>query len=220
MRLSNLKLSHLMTALAAGAFAAGCSTVGGGDIASIYQLAKTSWSGDQKVSLEEAASVPYASMGLRVGHSNQVMIILASDQNGEQLWTSSARIAITTLNGRIIRTAGLGHNLAGYQEQHTVPSEADHEAVRWLADFPELDLYSVSISCERQNRGEETIMILGQAIRTRRIDESCAVTNHGLDWSFHNTYWTDPASGLVWRSIQHVNPKLDVIETEMLRPPA
>jgi len=178
------------------------------------------WTGNnKKVTLEEAAAVPYASMGIRVGNSTETMIILASDTGGPLLWTAGAGIAITTRDGRIVRTAGLSHNLGGY-EPGSVSLGADGvRSTRWQADFPDLKLYSVAIACRSRPAVDETIIILGKDIQTRRINESCSTEGSGLDWSFDNTYWLDPSSGLVWRSIQHVHPLLDAIETEILRPP-
>ena len=52
---------------------------------------------------------------------------------------------------------------------------------------------------------------------TRKVDESCR--SDALDWTFTDSYWIDPQSTLVWRSIQHVGPKGEKIEIETLRPP-
>jgi hypothetical protein len=217
---SNLKVRRAAPVLAAVFVLAGCSVIGGGDAGSLYEIAKNVWSGSsKKVTLEEAASVPYASMGIRLGGSPEVMIILAGDMGGQRLWTSAAKIAITTKDGRIVRTAGFEHNLGGYGPQGDTLGKDGGRTLRWQADFPDLSLYSVPIVCRDRPAGDETIVILGKDVHTRRIDESCANEGSELDWSFDNTYWLDPASGLVWRSIQHVHPRLDAIETEILRPP-
>jgi hypothetical protein len=130
-----------------------------------------------------------------------------------------SRVAVEALDGRIVRTAGFAHNLEGYARGRDSLGEGGVRSLRWQADFPDLKLYSVSIACRDRPAGDETIIILGKDIHTRRIDESCSTEGSGLDWSFKNRYWLDPSSGLVWRSIQHVHPRLDAIETETLRPP-
>jgi hypothetical protein len=217
---SNHKTRRAAPALAAALLLAGCSSIGRGDVSSVYAIAHGLWGTGQKVTLEEAASVPYASMGIRLGDGTETMIILAGDTGGQNLWTSSAKIAITTSDGRIVRTAGFEHNLGGYEPRGDSSSENGGRTVRWQADFPDLNLYSVPIACQDRQAGNETIVILGADIHTRRIEESCASAGSRLDWSFKNTYWVDPDSGVVWRSIQHVHPQLDAIETEILRPPA
>lgn len=196
-----------------------CTGMTRSDLRSMYVLGKSMVGGSQPVTLEQAATVPYASLGVRIGDSNELMLILASDENGKQLWTSSARIAITTQNGRIVDVAGLPHDLHISQIRQGPLGQDGARAIKWLADFPNLGLYSVPIACRDTPGGDDTIVILGQNIHTRRIDETCASRSEQLDWTFHNRFWTDPASGLVWRSIQHVNPKIDPLEIEILRPP-
>lgn len=208
-----------LPALAAGCLLGACS-IQGSDILSIYRIARYAISGESKtVTLQRAASVPYASMGVRLGNGREAMLILAGDTPGGQLWTSASHIAITTHNGRIIRTAGFEHDLGGYESRNTSPGKDGGQTLRWQADFPDLKLYSVPIVCQERQTGAETIVILGKDIQVRRVDESCASEGGALDWSFKNRYWIDPANGLVWRSIQHVHPQLDAIETEILRPP-
>lgn len=218
---SNRSVRCAMPLLAAVFALGGCSVIGHGDVGSLYAVAKNYWSGGrQKVTLAEAASVPYASMGVSVGGSPQTMIVLAGDTGGQRLWTSGAGIAITTKDGRIVSTAGFEHNLGGREFRGDTGGKGGARMTRWQADFPDLGFYSVPIICENRDAGEETIAILGKDIRTRRIDESCASQDDRLDWSFKNTYWLDPDNSFVWRSIQHVHPKLGAIETEILRPPA
>lgn len=224
---SNRKLFRAAPLLAAAWLLGACSNIGGGDAASIVIIVQNAWSGawnssaKNRITLEQAASVPFASMGIRLGDSAQSMIVLASDANGERLWTSKARIAITTArDGRIVRTGGFEHDLGGYEPRSDTLGADGVRTVRWEADFPDLNLHSVSITCQDRDAGNETIHILGKDIHTRRIDKSCVTVDSRLDWSFQNKYWVDPDNGLVWRSIQHINPKLDAIETEILRPPA
>ena len=185
----------------------------------VYEFAKNAWrGGGPGVTLEQAAAVPYASLGVRLGGGPEAMIILAGEMGEERLWTSAAKIALTTRSGRIVRTAGLPHDLGGYESMGDL-DEYGARTVRWRGDFPDLKLYSVSIVCQDRQAGDETIVVLGRDIHTRRIDESCSSESRQLDWSFENTYWIDPANSLVWRSIQHVHPQLDAIEIEVLRPP-
>ena len=199
----------------------GCgTTVGSGDAASLFAVIKNTWNHtNKKVALEEAAAVPYASMGIRLGDSPQTMLLLVSDSSGQRLWTSGAGVAIVTKDGHIARTAGFPHNLGGYELGRESPGKNGVQTMHWQADFPDLKLYSVSIACLDRPARDETIVILGKNINTRRVDESCTSEGRKLDWSFDNTYWLDPSSGLIWRSIQHVHPQLDAIETEILRPP-
>jgi hypothetical protein len=206
---------------------AGCSSSDSGNTnyAQFYQLAKQSLSatfGKIRVTREQAASIPYASMGFSQDGGNQMLLVLATDSGGELLWTGPSHAVIVTRNGRIIRTVGLGHDLAGLTMRAIVPPpgaavEGPFSTTR-LEDFPELGLYGTLISCRTHLVGRQRIDILGQAVTTNRVDEACH--SQSPDWSFVDSYWVDPDNGLVWRSRQHIHPKGGEIETEVFRPPA
>jgi hypothetical protein len=214
-------------ALAAGSvmLLAGCGSADNNDIwGEYFQILKDSATGtfgDRAVTREQAAAVPYATMGYRLNGGQEVMIVLATDTHGDLLWTSAAHIVLLTHDGRIIRTVGLPHNISG-----VMPIMGDHlpapAAVLQGAftstrsvDYPDTGTYSVPVSCKMMTAGRETISVLGQSIATLRADESCKSNG----WSFRDSYWLDPVSGFVWRSLQHLTPKGDTIETEILRPP-
>ena len=148
--------------------------------------------------------------------------MLGTDSNGEQLWTGPSHAVIVTRDGRIVRTVGLGHDLAGLTMRNASappPSaaiQAPFSTTR-LEDFPELGIYGAQVSCRAHLVGQQKINILGQPVITDRVDEACQ--SGKPEWSFVDTYWVDPDNGLVWRSRQHIHPKGGVIETELFRPP-
>jgi hypothetical protein len=217
MNSSNRSVLAPVLAAAAAWLLAGCSYSGGSDVLSIYQYAKALAAPAPKVSLQEAASSPFASLGVRLGDGPESMMLLVSNDGNHALWTSADRVAITTENGRIVRTAGLGHDLGGLVLRRE-SKDGGIAITQWNADFPELGLYSVPITCHGRVTGEEAIVILGKAVRTVRTDETCESANEKLAWSFTNTFWRARNSGRVWRSVQYINPRLDPIETEILRP--
>jgi hypothetical protein len=206
--------------LAAAFLLGACGGLTPTDMDSIYEAAQGMWSGSRNAPPEKAVSTSYTSMVAKIGGEAAITLTLVSDSDGRRLWRSPLGIAIATRDGRIVEIAGLEHNLSGFEMASDQPANDGGRTIRWQADFPELGLYSVMITCRRDPGGEEEIALLGKAILTKRIDETCTGDSRQLDWSFKNTYWADPANGLVWRSIQHLNPKLDAIETEILRPPA
>jgi hypothetical protein len=201
-----------------------CSSEGNADWSQMYSVVKDAWSKDSDgVSLAEAASVPYASLGIREGSGPERLLVLATDTNGERIWTSAAGVAITTRGGRVVRTAGFAHDLGGLGtgavggDAHSGDVTAVRHKLQWWADFPDLGLYQVSISCEDVPAGTEVITILGKDLRTIRVDENCH--SEQLDWTFQNSFWINPATGFVWSSIQEIHPKLAPIAIEILRPP-
>jgi hypothetical protein len=179
--------------------------------------------GPSAVTLGQAAAIPYASLGVRIGDGSQFLIVLAMDAPHSRLWTAGKAIALQTDDGRIVRTSGLAHNLSGVSGQSGVPiSPRDALKQRGgtrtlLYDFADLNAYSVKTVCRTTNLGRETITVLGKAIPTLHVEESCHAD--ALGWSFVNTYWMGAKSGMVWKSIQYVHPQLGPISTEILRPP-
>ena len=206
---------------------AGCSSADSGNTnyAQFFQLMKQSMTatfGKVRVTRDQAASIPYASMGYRLDDGNQSLLVLATDSGGELLWTGPSHAVIVTRDGRIVRTVGLGHDLAGLTMRgggDPAPSSATHGAFSTtrLEDFPELGLYGTLVSCRAHLVGRQRIDILGQAITTNRVDEACR--SQRPDWSFVDSYWVDADNGLVWRSRQHIHPNGAEIETEIFRPP-
>ena len=194
-----------------------CTDIGG-DLPSIYQVAKNLWQNSSEVPLREAAATPYASIGVRVGGNDQFMLVMATQTNGQQLWTSDARVAITTRDGRIVRTAGFGRDLSGLN--YTGNGGDSGGRIVWQADFADLGLYSIPVTCRRGASKDESIVVLGTALHTRRIEEACTADSSQIKWSYTNIFWLDPENGLAWRSLQYVHPKLPPFEITVLRPPA
>jgi len=205
---------------------AGCSSSGTSDYSQFYRAVRQSVAasfGDARITKAQAAAIPYASMGYRVNGGAEQLVVLATDANGEQLWTSAAHIVIVTRGGRITRTVGLEHDVSGVTPKsgQQIPDVGaalkDNVTYTRLEDFPDIPAYGAALVCTLSRKRAQTIVILGRGIATIRIDEICRGTD--LKWSFMDSYWIDPGTGLAWRSRQHLNPKGVVIDTEILRPP-
>jgi hypothetical protein len=192
----------------------------------LFKLARQSFDaafGQVRITREQAAAIPYASMGYTVNDGNEAILVLATDSGGELLWTSASHVVIVSRDGRIVRTVGLGTDLGGLTARSQDAPRAPAAALKGpfastrLEDFPDLGLYGVIVSCRAVAKGRETIQVLGQAIATTRVDEACE--SRTPSWSFVDSYWVDGDNGLVWRSRQHINPEGGEIETEIFRPP-
>lgn len=204
----------------------GCDSTGTSDYTLYYQAIRQSiaagWGGSTHVTKDQAAAIPYASIGYRLNDGPEQLLVLATDNGGEQIWTSGAHVVIVTRGGRIVRTVGLPQDVSavtpqkGQQTFDLAEVEAKSLASVRLEDFPSIPAYGVPVNCTALPRGLETIVILGRGISTRKVDEACR--SETLGWSFTDSYWIDPQARLVWRSIQHIDPKGDKIEVEILRP--
>lgn len=203
----------------------GCTSGGNSDYQAYLQVVRQSLHqsfGSGGVTRAAAAAVPFASMGIRLGDAPESLLVLASDTNGDQLWTSKSNIVLLTRNGRIHHTVGLHQNLSALSA--TVGSNLNpalalkNPAMNSLsADFADIGVYAAAITCRMAAQRQETIVILGKAISTIRVDEACR--SPSLRWNFTNQYWVDPESGFVWRTQQHVHPRGDILRTEIFRPP-
>lgn len=207
-------------------FLGACSSSGATDYAQYWEMMKQSVSGTfgkSSITMQQAAGIPYASMGWRLNNGPQNIIVLASDNGGEQMWTSAARIVLVTKEGRVKRTVGLPHDMAalvpraseGFQSP-SVTAKASYSQ-EYTADFPDAGIYGARISCKAASKGARAVTILEQRITAIRIEEKC--NSPSLRWSFTNIYWTDPQTGFVWRSRQTIHPGGDTLETEIFRPP-
>ena len=223
--------SRLISATACGVLTlavAACSSSNSGNTsyAQFFKVARQSLSasfGNARITREQAAAIAYASLGYTVDGGNQGLLVLATDSGGDLLWTSAAHVVIVTRDGRIVRTLGLDHDLSNVTPRDQSGPPPPAAAIRAsfsstrLADFPDLGLYGVRISCRTRLLGRQSIKILEQAIATLRVEETCNSRNP--DWSFTDSFWVDKDSGFVWRSRQHIHPRGTLIETEIFRPP-
>ena len=187
-----------------------------------FQMVRQSMGGGAlKVTLEQAGSIPYASLGYRIDNSPQAMLVLATDANGDLLWTARSRVVLVTRDGRVLRSVGLPQDRATttFQQGATPPGAARSGAFRSsrIIDLPDIGAYSVTLNCTTASRGRQMVNILGTAMATVRVEETCQSENPR--WSFTDVYWVSPDNGFVWRSQQHVHPKGGVLDIEILRPP-
>ncbi len=209
-------LAAALAALGAG----GCSSDGNNDWRAMFDAVTQSYeTRNAAVSLDEAAAVPYATLGLRTGEGREQILLLATDVNGQRLWTVGTQVAITTRGGRIVATSGLEYDLTNLSGEAATAAEwARQRQTHFIADFAKQNLYNIRIDCSDTPLGTEVITILGADFTTLRVEEKCR--SEQLGWDFTNTFWIDPDSGRSWRSIQQTHPKADPLEIEILRPPA
>jgi hypothetical protein len=175
------------------------------------------------VPLQVAASLPEATMGVRIGDSSEALLVLATYEGGN-LWLGGTQVSVVTHNGRIVQTVGLEHDLtklSAIADQAFEPlaiANGREVHTKWMADIADLKVFSASLECDARPVRGQRIVILGKTIETEKVEETCSCAS--LGWTFTNNYWISPTSGLVWMSVQHVHPNLDPVTTELLRPPA
>src|SRR5438045_7358616 len=106
-------LRRMVVSAACGLIVSACSSDSSTDWGELSGMVSQVFTGGggAGVTLQQAAAIPYATIGVRIDGSAEGMLALATSNPGdERLWTSSARIALLTRAGRIVRTAGLEQN--------------------------------------------------------------------------------------------------------------
>ena len=176
----------------------------------------TGLGGSETVPRAQVVAVPYATLGVRLGSSGQAMFVLESRSGASLQWVGGKQFAISTRDGRILRTAGFVHNLSGFLDETLGDANGSPTSRIYRYDLADLNAYGVSVHCSERDVGQEQIVIVGDAHETRHIIEDCVAED--LDWSFSNEFWKDVASNYVWRSLQYIHPGLDPIALETLRP--
>jgi hypothetical protein len=216
---------------------AGCAALGGAallaacssgaensntDWSEVYNIVSQVFGGRQPgVTIQDAAAIPFATIGIRFGDGPEGILVLATNNPQQQLWTSASHVVLQTENGRVMRTAGLEHNRT---DIHLVkgasggPPLQGSAETQWEEDFGDAHLYSVFVTCHSVVIGPEGVPNFTSRIPTIHVDEQCH--SDTIDWTFTNSYWISPKDGLTWRSIQYISPKLDPLEIELLRPPS
>ena len=219
-----MKVRHLL-ALAAATLLCGCSSQTSiwSQYVQVVRASYRNWSGQGVVPMEQAAAIPYASLAYRLNGGSEAMLVLATDANGDQLWTAASRVVFQTHDGRIRRSVGLPHDLGGLvplaQESLPPPAQAlrgSYSGSR-IADFPDIGVHDMRLNCVTAAKGRQIVTILGTALVTIRIDETCE--SRTPRWSFTDSYWVDADSGFVWQSRQHLHPSGTVVQVKILRPP-
>ncbi|HEY3777685.1 MAG TPA: YjbF family lipoprotein [Rhizomicrobium sp.] len=214
--------------LAAGAapLLARCSSDPNSDTGQLTELLGQSFhvlSGDRSVTLREVQDTPFASLGVRVGSGAQTMLVLAARTGASGVWTSASHIALEIASGRILRTAGLPQNLSGTTFSGSDPLARGLETLRQPAkvaralDFEDRNTYGIAVESALAPAGLQDVDVLGTRIRCVHAVERCSAP--ALSWNFTNEYWAGAKSGLVWRSLQSINPDLPTVEITLFRPP-
>jgi hypothetical protein len=217
------RIGALILAGALGFAVAGCSDLGSSfsdsDSVVMGQLllhAITGIGSSSPVPRARVAAVPFATLGVRLGSSDESLFVLATKAGSDLVWRGGPQLAVTTRNGRIVRTAGFVHNLSGFQVdvRSSTPAGERGDSKTYLYDFADQARYGIAINCAVQNLGIERITIIEVSIDTTHLAEDCTAPQ--LGWSFRNEFWQD-ATGFVWKSKQYVVPELDAFTLEVLR---
>lgn len=175
----------------------------------------------RRLSREQVAKFPYASMAVKVGGRPEQLILLNRFEGQKLLWLSGDGIMLVTRNGRLVQTGGLRYNL---QATHMVGPDPvavgllRQDGVTSLRFLDYDDEYGQTIEAKStfRVRKSDPIDILGTTLPTVLVEERVRVPM--LKWRFKNRYWVHEKSQFVWRTLQHFHPMNEPYQLTMLRP--
>lgn len=167
-------------------------------------------------------SVPYASIGLGIGDSRKQLIVLESVTGRDHRWLTGDPVAIVTRGGRIMNTAGFPDDLSATRLPGPDPADGGlHRLTGPVTATRIIDLradrvFDQRVDCRLKPAGRETVTILGVDRDLIRVKERCKAKR--IHWRFTNVFWADPETGRLWRSRQHVHPRMPPLTIDVLRP--
>lgn len=178
------------------------SSCSGFDYFQAAPLVKNSLMGykDIDISDEFYDQQEYSFAKIKIGRSSPVILSLAFIEDGIYEWISADEERIYTLNGKIIRTVGLDHNLnfltgKSLPEFNLLPMTQSRLA--------ELTNPSAMITQTAQIYADHNSGIIYEEVITS-----------SFDWGYTNTYEVDQDSGLVKKSTQKIHPYLSELNIE------
>ena len=206
-----------------------CASLNSDTVASTYFIAFEALkdavlgNGDDEITKDLVERIPYASAKLKIGRSKPGLVILEGIKDKKFTWVSSDEVFITVENGRIIRTVGLFNNVTAYRSPNQSFKkfiENDNPIVDYFVyySYDKPFLSELKIQVNLINKGLEKVSILGEEKSLVLIEEH--ISNEYIGWKEKNQYWLDPNDFFVWKSIQHISPKLPQFSLEVTKKPA
>lgn len=177
---------------------------------------------DVQLPTQKIEQLPYASAYLKVGKAPQAFVVLAASEQGQQKWVTADKNMIVTDHGRIVKTIGFGEDIVSVDNLKSDPlalgflnsaaSEQWHTKVVWAQVFRA----GYALVSHFEYKGMEQVTILETSRSLARFDEKVSVS--ALNQSYTNSYWVDPKSKMVVKSLQYMGPGLAQVQFTILKP--
>jgi hypothetical protein len=173
---------------------------------------------NELITPEVIEKIPYASMTLRIGRGAPGLMILESFTDERETWVSADGVYLVIEKGQIIKTAGLHNNLVNFRavdnDFKDLIQSKDSEKLYFYYSYDEPELNNMRVEAKRKFIKTERTELLGSTKDLNIIEER--ISNNFIGWKETNMYWVD-SDGFVWKSKQHVSPKLPRFEIEVTK---
>jgi hypothetical protein len=175
---------------------------------------------DQLITKELVENIPYASSLMKIGKGPRGLIILESINSNYLTWVSADEVYLITKNGRVIQTAGLNNNLiefSGPYRKKNLLNQADGTIHNYYFSYDFPYLRNLKATAIIKKKGEVKVDLLGGERKLILIEEE--ISNDFIGWSAVNKFWMDK-EGFVWKSEQHISPRVPKIILEVTKKPS
>ena len=200
-----------------------CNSIKNGKIAPGYIEAFASiktllYGFDDQIDPNIISQIPYASMKVRIGNGPEALMILESVNGDNHTWVSADEVYLVTNHGRIVKTQGLPNNL--YEKLSTFESwnasiAAKSEYVSYVS-FRDPELNNLKTVSKFSDLGMTVQSLTFFEKELLLVKES--VNADLVGWNQENTYLIDEEN-FVWKSVQHISPRLPPIYYEVTKKP-
>ena len=172
---------------------------------------------NNNISSDTIQAIPYASMLVKIGKGPESLMILESINNSDYTWVSADGVYIVINNGRIIKTYGLNNNLkevllpySGWNNLNL-----DNDYISYFS-FSSPDFNNLRVLSNFSPQSKQLITMKFGDKNLQLIEERIYASD--IAWEEINRYWLDDEN-FVWKSIQHISPKLPPIRLEITKKP-
>lgn len=163
-------------------------------------------------------NIPYASILVKIGKGPEALMILQNINNEDYVWVSADGVYLVTNNGKIIQTYGLINNLKEKLSSSLNWDEDLYENKEFISynSYNPPALNNLKVISQYTNKGKENVELTFGNKNLSLIEEK--ISSKEVGWSELNLYWVDE-NNFVWKSIQHISPKLPEIYIEVTKKP-
>ncbi len=163
-------------------------------------------------------NIPYASILVKIGKGPEALMILQNINNEDYVWVSADGVYLVTNNGKIIQTYGLINNLKEKLSSSLNWDEDLYENKEFISynSYNPPALQNLKVISQYTYKGKENIELTFGNKNLNLIEEK--ISSKEVGWSELNFYWVDE-NNFVWKSIQHISPKLPEIYIEVTKKP-
>jgi len=200
-----------------------CSSLNNGKIAPGYFQAFESMTNlifgyDNQIDPQIIENIPYASIKVRIGNGPEALMILQRVNGDEYTWVSADEVYLVIKNGKIIKTQGLPNNL--FEKLTTFRGWKDitdkDEVFISYSSFRNPVLNNLEVSSKYSNEGKTELQLTFVKKELLLINER--ILAESIGWKKTNSYWLDE-NNFVWKSKQHISPRLPPIHYEITKKP-